>query len=854
MRYCDFGLWVGPWQEGRLRLRASASGLGQVSDDWMRLPPSGSPLRAGLLDVEEERTNPDRLRRVGRMLFDTLFRGGNRSAEGLLRQALARAMSRSDEGLRIRLRLEDAAAAALPWELLFDPEGTGFLATSPRTALVRFLDVPQPIRRLLTPTPLDMLVVIPAGSGLDTARERAQLQQILDRFHETVRVHWLEGQVTRQALAERLAELDPSMVHFIGHAQFIGKRTVVRLVDDEGETDWLDHETFGLFFRARPQLKLVLLNACQSAAASTTDRMVGLAQQLVAQGLPAVIAMQYAIRDEDAIVFSRAFYHELFVGAERGRVDLAISRARNQLAIQRPGDRAVGTPVLFMRAPEGLLFDYPQQRPRVLVSAAQRQREELRRNTHQRNIHLLQGRPGHESELDQERQALEELRRNLRWRRASLASALACGLLVFLLAWTALPDVLGLSTRADLASAWLGDQMSGQAFDEHIRILRISEQCRIDAGKPTFGADWRPEIAGMVAALAAAGARVVALDIFLESDHPEYDPVLAEALQTAREAGTQVVLASRHPDGADQPRITATALADSSGWAMACLGQPLGHSLLVPLAVAAPGAWPGAGHPTPAMAVTLSLQAWIAANGGDIRAASGVELDATRCRIRVPPSPALDHSTVFNCLDVAPDPGTQQACSWIRSESATFNALVDLTPLQTLRTPEHAWSYSRLMAATPQERATWAAGNTVLVGVEDAADQHDVSHGFGHETRWGVEIHADMLNALYQGSLLHRPQAGHLLLLMLGISLLSAVIRNKISRWPRWRRNLLSAGLYPLYLALVLLYYWDARTLLSPLDGALAIALPSLAADWWHRRGAAEPKPGDDGDAEGYSG
>ena len=86
---------------------------------------------------------------------------------------------------------------------------------------------------------------------------------------------------------------------------------------------------------------------------AATDPFAGTAQSLVQQGIPAVIAMQFEVPDETAILFAHEFYGAI---ADGYPVDTALAEARK--AIFARGDGLDwGTPVLHMRAPDGRIFD-----------------------------------------------------------------------------------------------------------------------------------------------------------------------------------------------------------------------------------------------------------------------------------------------------------------------------------------------------------------------------------------------------------------------------------------------------------------------------------------------------------------
>ena len=194
--------------------------------------------------------------------------------------------------------------------------------------------------------------------------------------------------------------------------------------------------------------KLVFLNSCEGAATSASKPMLGLAPQLVAAGVPAVIAMQYEVHDKPAVAFSREFYHSLFRGAYRGRVDVAMCVARKRLAADFPGQRDVGAPVLFLRAADGVLFDFEAARafPNPLANSNRAlDRSQVYAQAHKRNIALLKsGRsdvtdPVRESEIVEEEAALRGLKQ---YRNSSLGLAVVLAVLLFCASYLQLFDLL----------------------------------------------------------------------------------------------------------------------------------------------------------------------------------------------------------------------------------------------------------------------------------------------------------------------------------------------------------------------------------------------------------------------------
>ncbi|MBK8508377.1 MAG: CHAT domain-containing protein [Candidatus Competibacteraceae bacterium] len=202
-----------------------------------------------------------------------------------------------------------------------------------------------------------MLVAIPDSAELDAAREKSNLIRTLEGLEQQVQIAILEGTVTLNRLSDALLEQPFHGFHFIGHGGFEHDRAFLQLNSEQGDAEWIADDRLVSLFANHPTLKLVFLNSCQGAQTSLTAPLAGLAHRLIKQGVPAVVAMQYAVYDDAAVLFSREFYQALFKGQARGRVEFAVSHARNRLLGEFPGERDIGAPVLFMRASEGLLFN-----------------------------------------------------------------------------------------------------------------------------------------------------------------------------------------------------------------------------------------------------------------------------------------------------------------------------------------------------------------------------------------------------------------------------------------------------------------------------------------------------------------
>jgi len=298
---------------------------------------------------------------LGGKLFEAVFSGDVRAC---LKSSLNEVYRNKRIGLRLKLLLQEVPQLSdLPWEFLWDATLDRFFVQSNQTPIVRYIEMPERIKPLTVNLPLDLLVIISSPSDyplLNVESERSKLQKALDLLIKdgNVRVKWLENP-TLTDLHHCLQKGDYHILHFIGHGGFDTKREegVLVLEDGQGHGWRADAHRIGTILHDHPSLRLVVLNSCEGARNSLTDPFAGVAASLIRQGVPAVVAMQFEITDEAAITFAGAFYDALAQGFP---VDSAVAEARKAIYIQ-PNDIEWGTPVLYMRSPDGVLFDLTQK-------------------------------------------------------------------------------------------------------------------------------------------------------------------------------------------------------------------------------------------------------------------------------------------------------------------------------------------------------------------------------------------------------------------------------------------------------------------------------------------------------------
>ena len=164
--YVDFDLLVEPGEDDGYRARVLNSPVGETRPVPVALPFSDLELENFLLRIGRPRRQTTRgegtpeaaaVREFGSRLFDAVFTDRVRRA---LTSSLDQVEGREDTGLRVRLRLADCPELAeLPWEYLYDPDARRFLALSPWTPVVRYLELPRRIRPLTVRPPLRILMM-----------------------------------------------------------------------------------------------------------------------------------------------------------------------------------------------------------------------------------------------------------------------------------------------------------------------------------------------------------------------------------------------------------------------------------------------------------------------------------------------------------------------------------------------------------------------------------------------------------------------------------------------------------------------------------------------------------------------
>ncbi len=305
-------------------------------------------------------------------------------------------------------RIGRAIAKAAPVTVrVVVPAGAEFLAFRPlelahiggvpvaaRGHVALVYDLPGPPRSVKAPVgeALRMLAVfsLPTATSASALRRvRYELPRLVRRVaargRRRVELEVAQYGMTRGVLADLAASRDGwDVLHLFGPG---GAREFL-LENPDGSADPVsDAELVGLLRPARQRLKLAVVSACQSAAATTAETLrwlglddpaadleaqaaleaagtpMGVARALVAQLDCAVVAMRYPVVDEFTVGFAQALYDRVFrstqpldwavAGAVSDATGLAPSSARPAISVATPAIFGASAVKLSLAPPVG---------------------------------------------------------------------------------------------------------------------------------------------------------------------------------------------------------------------------------------------------------------------------------------------------------------------------------------------------------------------------------------------------------------------------------------------------------------------------------------------------------------------
>ncbi len=338
--YLDFDLKIISDSDGGYRTLVLFSPAGQAEENW----------HSSLSDIRSSKN-------LGRDLFETLIAGEIRNRYDV---SLERARN-CGKGLRLKLRIESPVLTDLPWELMYDPRRSEHVSLCCQTPLVRYLDIAESIKPLGIEPPLRILGIIANPTNHLLPGAEAEKQQLEDALRDLIRygkveLEWLDGQTWRH-LQRAFWRSRWNVLHFIGYGGFDHLRNEGFLVlsEEENKSSHVFWATkLGTIVSGHESLRFAFLNMRQAESSHTSTAFSQIATTLMRRGIPAVLGLQNKLEASFATELTRTLYTALADGLP---VDSAVTQARIAISFSDDQQGAWATPVLYMRSPDGRLFN-----------------------------------------------------------------------------------------------------------------------------------------------------------------------------------------------------------------------------------------------------------------------------------------------------------------------------------------------------------------------------------------------------------------------------------------------------------------------------------------------------------------
>lgn len=292
-----------------------------------------------------KKPQPADLEKFGRGLFDFVMRDDLRALYDRL----------PETHVSVNILSNEPKLRQLPWEYLQEPK-----RLSPRNGrcVVRVI----PTIGLQPPDPLPassitkVLFVSADPIGLADVSWN-EVQDVLRRAYEArlgkLKLELIEG-TDRDSLVEALLSREFDIVHFSCHGEVADGEGRLILVNRKTKgPDYITSRELGRVVAGRG-IRLVILSACETASGNPDDDFGSIAETLVRQGIPAVVANQAPVANKTVAVFVGALYRELL---KTGNIDKAVTAGRIALSLDLRDSPEWGIPTLYRLYGAEQLYD-----------------------------------------------------------------------------------------------------------------------------------------------------------------------------------------------------------------------------------------------------------------------------------------------------------------------------------------------------------------------------------------------------------------------------------------------------------------------------------------------------------------
>lgn len=350
------------------------------SDVALATLPSGEELKS--FEAFRDRVNTVLLMNQQRPKESELTKFGHDLFKYIVRDDIQLLYNRLPSGTltRIHILTNRPDLQSLPWEYLQDPSH----APGPwiDRSIVRI--IPSVTRNLLTPLVLAQggpkirilfVYADPANQGivswLDVKKsvEREFSARIpVDRFELDV----VEGTLDR--FTEAIEQNSYDIFQFSGHGEVDAQTKMGRILllsPADNKSVPLLASDLAVILRGR-KIRLAILSACLTSAGNSADPFNVVAEALLKEGIPAVVANQLPVPDKSVAAFVGSLYAKLL---ETGDIDLAVNEGRmrlwRDLIMQQEARLEWGIPTLYRHITGAQVFTTAGEQPQAVPPVVQ---------------------------------------------------------------------------------------------------------------------------------------------------------------------------------------------------------------------------------------------------------------------------------------------------------------------------------------------------------------------------------------------------------------------------------------------------------------------------------------------------
>jgi len=254
----------------------------------------------------------------------------------------------------IRLSIEfddeaDARLKGLPWEFLYEPDNSWYLAAKTELLLTRYVSTPKGrvrVSQVGEREEVRALLIAALPEDRIFSGEREDLRKLQTALTDVTRLtvpapvtDWKPDQI-----AQQLRRTEYHIIHVVGICR--GEPGHAQIYLGDGGGSFQDPAVFVDTLTANPiRPRLIILQLCDYIDGDATENFERLAPALIKRQVPAVLALQYAARQADQVGLGKQFYESLIDGDHIGA---AVQASRNRLRNSLPPHR-FGMPVLYLQ-------------------------------------------------------------------------------------------------------------------------------------------------------------------------------------------------------------------------------------------------------------------------------------------------------------------------------------------------------------------------------------------------------------------------------------------------------------------------------------------------------------------------